>query len=58
MRFSGSAHFSKRGKAEKTEDFTRPNMEQKRPHAARENATQGLIFWVFLGVLRLRKVAF
>ena len=44
LRFSGSAHFSKRGKAEKTEDFTRPNMEQKRPHAARENATQGLIF--------------
>ena len=42
--FSGSAHFSKRGKAEKTEDFTRPNMEQKRPHAARKNATQGLIF--------------
>ena len=29
LRFSGSAHFSKRGKAEKTEDFARPNMEQK-----------------------------
>ena len=24
--------------------FTRPNMEQKRPHAALESATQGLIF--------------
>ena len=49
LRFSGSAHFSKRGKAEKTEDFTRPNMEQKRPHAALESATQGLSFLDFLG---------
>ena len=42
--FSGSAHFSKRGKAEKTEDLQGQIWNKKRPHAALESATQGLIF--------------
>ena len=43
LRFSGSAHFVKRGKAEKTEDL-QGQIWKKRPHAALESATQGLIF--------------
>ena len=44
LRFSGSAHFSKRGKAEKTEDLQGQIWNKKRPHAALKSATQGLIF--------------
>ena len=49
LRFSGSAHFSKRGKAEKTEDLQGQIWNKKRPHAARKSATQGLKFLDFLG---------
>ena len=49
LRFSGSAHFSKRGKAEKTEDLQGQIWNKKRPHAALESATQGLSFLDFLG---------
>ena len=49
LRFSGSAHFSKRGKAEKTEDFTRPNTEQKKTSCSTRKCYTRSHFLGFLG---------